>query len=319
MCLTTKCISASRSAIVALLVATAAAMPLPRPAVAAQATADWPVRMRHDIALLGRIEWRLREAGGQACSTKGADIGVSIDDRRAYDRRDWPLLERSVGLRDTPMLVDVAPDSPAARAGLHVGDEILAVNGENVDAIVHRRTAGALVADVLLEEIAAADADALLRLSIRRDGRAMDVAVLPVRHCAARLVLVTDRGVDAHSDARNVAISSGLLALASNDDEIALAAGHELAHIILGHRKGGGISARRRMEDDADSLGLRLMHCAGYDPVRGLGLFRQLGKGDWLGFLRAPTHRSFAKRVVRLEAEVPALSCPVGVIAGHSE
>lgn len=294
-------------------------VPMPAALLIAQAAPQWPVRIRDDMIRLGGIEWRLRTAARASCPRTAPDIGVTIDDRRAYDRRDWPMLERTVGLRENPVLIGVVKDGPADHAGLRAGDELLAIGSVSVDAIAERRQAGSLVAEALLEEVAASKPGVAIALTVRRAGSVRNVTVDPALHCAARLVLVTDRGVDAHSDSHNVAISSGLIAMARSDDEIALAAGHELAHITLQHRKGGGISERRRMEDAADSLGLQLMHCARYDAARGLGLFRRLGKGDWLGFLRAPTHRSFAKRVARLEDELPGLTCPVSTADGHGK
>lgn len=278
----------------------------------------WPARLKQDMVRLGMIEWRLRSAAASSCSLLAADVGLIIDDRRAYDRKDWPLLSRTIGLQDDPLVIGVVGAGPAARAGMREGDAILAVGGQSVTAIVERRKAGALVAEALVEEIAASDPAQPAALSVRRNGEMLQVRIQPARHCAARLVLVTNGSVDAHSDSRNVAISTGLIAFARNDDEIALAAGHEMAHIMLHHRKGGGISARRRMEDDADSLGLRLMRCAGYDGEKALDLFRRLGSGDWLGFLRAPTHRSFGKRVARLKTELAGVACPVELPAGHA-
>lgn len=278
----------------------------------------WPVRLKQDMVRLGLIEWRLRTATGDACSTFAADVGLIIDDRRAYDRKDWPLLAKTVGLRDDPMVSGVIAGGPAARAGVRAGDEILAIGGQSVAAIIERRKAGPLVAEALIEEIAESGGALPIAIAVRRNGETLQFRVEPAHHCAARLVLVTDGGVDAHSDSRNVAISTGLIAFARNDDEIALAAGHEMAHIMLRHRKGGGIAARRKMEDDADSLGLRLIRCAGYDGEKALGLFQRLGSGDWLGFLRAPTHRSFGKRVARLKTELAGAACPVELPEGHA-
>ena len=241
-----------------------------------------------------------------------------IDDRRAYDRKDWPLLANTLGLRDDPVVTGVIAGGPAARAGLRAGDEILSVGGQSVAAIIERRKAGPLVAEALIEEIADTGGPAPIAMAVRRNGETLQFRIQPARHCAARLVLITDRGVDAHSDSHNVAISTGLIAFARSDDEIALAAGHEMAHIMLHHRKGGGIAARRKMEDDADSLGLRLMRCAGFDGEKALGLFQRLGSGDWFGFLRAPTHRSFTKRVARLRAELAGAACPVELPDGHA-
>jgi len=282
-------------------------------ASAAEASGDaalWPVRLRTDMARVAQVEWRLRDAAGGLCPTTAADIGAVFDDRRAYRKADWPMLASTLGMADRPVVAAVVPGGPAALAGLLVGDEIESIGGFPVDAIAERRKAGPLVAEALLEEIATTSPERLIELVVRRQGRPHALAVLPARHCAVRLVLEADRSIDAHSDARNVSISTGLVTLAQTDDELAMVAGHELAHIIHRDRRGGGISKRRRMEDAADSLGLGLIHCARYDAAAGVVLFDRLRKRDWLGFLRAPTHRSFAKRVERLQAEIPALTCP---------
>lgn len=270
----------------------------------------WPTRLRADMARVAQVEWRLRDAASGLCPGVAADIGVVFDDRRAYRKADWPVLASTLGLADRPVVAALVPGGPAERAGLVVGDEIEAVGGFSVDAIAERRKAGPLVAEALLEEIATTSPERLIEITVRRQGTNLAVTILPKRHCAARLVLEVDRSIDAHSDARNVSISAGLVTLAQNDDELAMVAGHELAHIIHRDRRGGGISKRRRMEDAADSLGIGLIHCAGYNAAAGSVLLDRLRKRDWLGFLRAPTHRSFSKRVERLQAEIPGLTCP---------
>lgn len=280
--------------------------------VAAAQDASWPEQLRQDMTRVLQVEWRLRSAAGSACARQATDAGVLFDDRRAYGSRDWPLLQDMLGMGAAPVVAAVAVGGPADAAGLRAGDEVLSIGGVPVEDIASARRAGNLVAEALLSEIAERPQGVPLAIEVRRGGGApLRLQLSPVRHCAARLVLVTDRGVDAYSDQSNVALTTGLVTFARTDDELALAAGHELAHIINGDRKGGGISARRRMEDLADERGLRLLQCAGYDRVAALGLFERLGARDWLGFLRAPTHRSFAKRVDRLRQTATSGVCPV--------
>lgn len=285
---------------------------LAAPAMGQGSTPAWPSRLRNDLGRLGHVEWLLREAAGNACPRQGADAGIVFDDRRAYDKRDWPLLETALDMHGLPVVAGTAPGGPADLAGLRNGDEVVAIGDSPVELIIERRKAGALAADALLAEIADAPPGNDLRIAVRRKGVPLALTMRPVIHCAIRLVLFTDRGVEAHSDSSNVAISTGMLAFARNDDELALAAGHELAHVINGDRRGGGLAARRRMEDAADELGLRLMECGGFARARGLSLFQRLGKNDWLGFLRAPTHRSWSDRVARLRAMPAGPRCPVG-------
>lgn len=281
------------------------------PAVANEGPAPWPVLLRADLARLGRVEWRLRVAAGSACPRTASDTGIVFDDRRAYGQKDWPLLAATLGMGEYPVIAGIAPDSPAQLAGLQEGDEVLGIGGLPVGEIIARRKATALVADALLDEIASAQTGRDLPMDVRRGGQTLSLIVRPVAHCAARLVLFTDRSVEAHSDDRNVAISSGMLAFARSDDELALAAGHELAHVIHGDRRGSGIATRRQMEDGADELGSRLVSCAGYDRIQALSLFERLRAKDWLGFLRAPTHRSWSDRMARLRALPVDGACPI--------
>lgn len=271
----------------------------------------WPVRLRLDLDRVGQLEWRLREAAGNACPQSAADAGIVFDDRRAYPASDWPVLAKTLGMGGLPVVASVAANGPAQAAGVRVGDEVVQLGAETPDAIVARRRAGALVADALLDEIAQMPAGRPFAMVVRRDGVLLTLQVTPVQHCAARLVLVAKRGIDAYSDQRNAALTTGLVTFARNDDELAMAAGHELAHVINGDRRGGGIGRRRAMEDAADALGLRLLLCAGYDAENALTLFQRLGKRDWLGFLNAPTHRSYTKRVERLRAQPAVPQCPV--------
>ena len=77
------------------------------------------------------------------------------------------------------------------------------------------------------------------------------------------------------------------------DDEFALLAGHEIAHWYLGHT-----STDREAELAADRLGAELACQAGYDPARGITLFRFLNQSR--------VHPPRAER----EAAVLAVPCP---------
>ena len=84
-------------------------------------------------------------------------------------------------------------------------------------------------------------------------------------HCGIRVILQSSGGIDAHSDGRNVAVSTGLVTFAQTDAQLALAAAHEFGHAIARHGKPKGLNERRHMEDEADLIGIRLAVCAGYD------------------------------------------------------
>lgn len=262
---------------------------------------QWPVRLRLDIERVAQIEWRLREAAGARCPGTIADIGASFDDRAAYPASDGDLLRQTVGLGIDPVVAAVVVDGPAWRAGVRAGDAVLSLNGESARKIVDSRQVGEPAQDALLIVISTQPDDRPVSLGLSRNGTTQEVKVSPARHCNIRVVLETDRSVDAHSDSRNVAVSTGLVTLASNDDELALAVAHEFGHVINGHRKTSSLTQRRAMEDVADIAGAQLATEAGYDLTRGVNLFHKLARRDILPFLRAPTHRSYAARIKRIQ------------------
>lgn len=269
----------------------------------------WPVRYRQDLTRVSGIEWRLREAAGDRCPFVGADIGAVFDDRRAYPKKDWPLLEKTLAMGSKPVVASVVPTGPAARAGIRQGDEIEEIDGVSVEDIAMKRGARDLVAEALIEEITEKPPGKQFPIRFTRDSAEVVINIVPVRHCGSRIVLVSDRKIDAHSDARNIAISTGLVAFARNDAEVAFAAAHELAHIIYRDRRGGRIAVRRQMEDAADLTGLRIVRCAGFDGERAIALLDHLAARDWLGFLRAPTHRSFRERAANLRKDLLGPHC----------
>lgn len=293
------------------LIAAAFLLAATEPAMAQAGVPEWPMLLRQDLARVARVEWRLRKAAGNACPVNAADAGVVLDDRRSYRKRDWPLLERTLGMGENPVIAGIAPGGPADLAGLQEGDELLSLDSVPVETLTEQRKPGLPVPDALLEAIAQTVPHREFSVVVRRQGTVLSAMLHLVQHCAARIVLSTDRSIDAHSDDRNIAISTGMVAFARADDELALVAGHELAHIINRDRRGSSISVRRSMEDRADELGLRLMACAGYDRERGVALFARLDKRDWLGFLRAPTHRSWPARIARLRALSDHSGCPI--------
>jgi hypothetical protein len=190
----------------------------------------------------------------------------------------------------------VVENGPAARAGLKAGDVLLAVNGlpfpapriaaSEPDEKKRRR---------LIEE-----ADRLLdeqlgrgpaRLSLSRGGERLELLLTPETGCASRGRLARSTQANAFADGRYAVMTTKLLGFMRNEDELAVAMAHELAHNILGHpaeldarkvpkgvlRNFGKNAARvHATEVEADRLGLKLAWAAGYDVSAALPFWRRL-------------------------------------------
>jgi predicted Zn-dependent protease len=168
-----------------------------------------------------------------------------------------------------------------------------------------------LLADEIEKRIAAAPGGERFGLLIRRKGIEHRLAVQPAMLCAARYVLKTEADKIAYTDGEEIAIPVGLIRFSANDDELALIAGHELAHIVARHGKPRNLAERRRMEDQADALGAALAHCAGYDIGLALHFWERSDRQQATRWLRKSTHRPAADRAARLEDLRSSLTCPV--------
>lgn len=291
----------------ALLAAAASALVLAsaRPAQAQ----PWPVTLRATLARLGEIEWRLGTAAGRTCPVEASSIGVTFDDRRAYRREDWPLLAETLGMAEGPVIAATATGGPARLAGLEPGDVVRSIGGIAVERIAGGGNEARLAADRLAAHVAALPEQIAVIFEVQRAGRTLSIEIVPERRCAARIVLEVRKSIGAHSDGRNISVSTGLVDFARNDDEIALLAGHELAHVIHRDGKARSVRERRAMEDAADLQGAHLARCAGYDASAALDFWTRYKRADGLAFLRGPSHRSPGDRVERMRAFLATDHC----------
>lgn len=270
----------------------------------------WPKAIRGTMQRLGTVEWRLRAAAVDLCPSRSSGIGIILDDADAYPARDRPLLRRSLGLGSLPQVAGVAPDSPAQKAGLHEGDELVAIGPVTTAAIRAGASPRQLMTDRLEERLAGLSPGEEIVLTVHRADRSMQIAVTPARVCAARFILKSDAAMDAYSDENNLAVTAGMVAFTRTDDELALITAHELGHIVARDGKAPSLSARRAMEDRADLLGVALAACAGYDVPSAFAFWERFDKRDWRRWLRDPSHRSVPARLARMKAVPLPPRCP---------
>lgn len=167
---------------------------------------------------------------------------------------------------NTPIILYTVPESPAHRAGLRGGDEILSVNG------VRTKRKGSKVLFRAMRE----DGDAPLWLLVRRGSKKRMAKVVPVAICDTPVVLASTQEVVSWSTRTKIKVGEGMVRFVRTDTELALVVAHELSHIILGHTGAFFGRGSARYENDADYLGLYLVANAGFDPDQALGLFPRM-------------------------------------------
>ncbi len=122
----------------------------------------------------------------------------------------------------------VAPRSPAARAGIHSGDFIVAINGTDIPHGDKARK----TADEALRQGGYRQADILLE----RNGSLINASVQPVTACNYPVVLDSESNdINAFTDGKRILLSKGILHFAENNNEVALVIAHELGHLAMHH------------------------------------------------------------------------------------
>jgi hypothetical protein len=131
-------------------------------------------------------------------------------------------------LGDALAVKNVADKSPAARAGIHSGDFIIAINGQNIP---HGDEA-AKIASRDLERAGYARTDILLE----RHGQLINTLVQPEKICNYPVVL-DDESTELNSfaDGKHVFITKGIMRFTRDDNELALIIAHELGHDAMHH------------------------------------------------------------------------------------
>jgi membrane-associated protease RseP (regulator of RpoE activity) len=278
----------------------------PAPDAGAAVLQDGPAvrleRLTQQDVRVAQVAWRLALANADLCPVNRQRAGWTLQSAGQYGAELRPLAEVRYGLvGDLPGLLAVPPGSPAALAGLAPGDLILAVNGQALTPgdVNATETYDGLQANSAVLDAALARGPATLR--VRRDGAEREVTVRPVLACAYPTQVEVTGTIRSRADGRHIFISDGMANLARNDDELAFALAHELAHAVLEHRSqpdvvglrgasNWAISMRRGLslssEADADRMGLYLVARAGFDPWLAVEFLTRLGDTDPL--LRTP-------------------------------
>ncbi|MBV1917303.1 MAG: PDZ domain-containing protein [Sphingomonadaceae bacterium] len=271
---------------------------------------SWPVQLRQQMLRLSEVEWRLRISAGPHCRANASATGLTLDYIGAYEPQDRALVRRELGLSNRPQIAAVADGSPADLAGIRPGDNVVAIDGTGVDMIFARSTNRKLLADEITDRLAQHPSGKPITLRIQRGRSVFEKKIWPTSLCASRVILVTDRSIEAYSNDRDMGITTAMVGFTHNDNELALIAGHEMAHLIHRHKKGASLPERRQMEDLADLTGAALAHCAGYDITTAAAFWPRYRKQDRWSWTRLPTHRSPAKREERIRKAIPTFTCP---------
>jgi len=252
------------------------------------------------------VAWRLQTANVADCRDTAPLAGFSIDMLDQYRDSERAEAQATLALREWPQISAVVPGSAAAKAGIRVGDEIVAVND-----VPMPRAQGGRPSYERTALAAAAITAGLARPPAKLGLRARTVYISGDPGCKSEVQLVPGPRLDAQADGHYVRLSGAMYEFTTNDAELAFAVAHELAHNLFpeAHRVAGGGKRQRAAELAADRLAIAMMARAGYDTGAVIPLLERLARRRRLSWLDG-THPAWQPRIAAAAAAVAAFSAP---------
>lgn len=251
-------------------------------------------QIQSDAFTLLNVGWPVLTENSELCPRIRPAIGVKTHSLKSYPKRLRDAAGRVLGADDTPRIFQIADGSPAALAGLKLGDVILDDAGEPAK----------------IEE----DWDNILAdnvLTVRRGEETLTIPIESVSTCDYDLRLSGSTAINAYADGRKITVTAGMMDFVESDAELALIIGHELGHNTMGHIRKilsnyiislGGTRYTRPFESEADYVGLYYMVRAGYSSEGVSAFWQRLAKIAPKNISRAKTHPTFPDRFLRIEA-----------------
>ena len=254
------------------------------------------------------IGWRLVTANARFCDNTLPAIGVQLHDMASYS--DPGAVRDLFGLKSDFAVLTAAAGSPAELAGLTTNLEILAIDEDLLSQWPARQGR---------DWQRTRRAHDLIDAKLRERGQitlllenGQNISISPVPACPSRFELSGD-SKRAIADGNRVILGNDFPGFSYEDDELAAAIAHELAHNLLRHRawldeEGRSRKNVRLTEREADRLMPWLLANAGYDPGAAIRFMQRWGPrhGGWI--FRKRTHDGWDERVEFIGAELALIA-----------
>lgn len=322
------------STIAALLFGLSACAPVSRvpniddKLAAAEAEKQMEIAFREEIKLKNRlndISWPIVYANADLCKERMVlGSGFNFDSKENMPQERVSAFGKIYGNSSQPIVTAVYNGTPAQKVGLKVGDQIISING----GMVPPGTEGM---EFIISKLLTIESS--FNLTIRRNETIKELTIIPVKICNYRFAMVNKDEVNAFADGDNVFVHSGMMRFLSQDNELALVMGHELAHNTMGHIAkqsgnqalgifvglvisvatgvnvmdlGGSIGRgaySQEFESEADYVGVYYTARAGFDVVDAANLWRKMAAAHpvAINLGGSTTHPSTAKRFLAIE------------------
>ncbi|MCC6597337.1 MAG: M48 family metalloprotease [Alphaproteobacteria bacterium] len=167
-------------------------------------------------------------ANAELCSERGYSTGLSFANAGSIDKKFREAAQSKFGIGKNAQVIGVTKNSPAAKAGIAVGDMILAVGGTTIP--------GGPRAIKAIDKAVKAEQTPDLTMSFERKGKRFSKTVHRADICDYGVIYdLNSPEINAYADGKNIIITRGMLRFTETDTELALVISHEIAHNAMEH------------------------------------------------------------------------------------
>ncbi len=291
--------------------------------VCASAVAAAPVSDRFDLLRMedvrvASVAYRLAVANALRCATNATpQAGIVLHGLDQYRSSDREAAARRFNFGQHVAVMGVVSGSPADKAGVTAGDQVLAINEHRLDAPVPGGGFGQASIDLVRAKLVEAMRHGAVSLTVSSASGTREVRFTADFGCPSDVELYNGTDINAWADGSRVMIGEGLLRRCATDDDLALVIAHEMAHNLLHHRRrlaaeGGSANgllplsatASRAVlatEEEADRVAVVLANTAHFD-LSGMAQF--IGELTNSGVPAGATHPISSRRVALLKAAI---------------
>ncbi len=272
-----------------------------------------------DLRLAATI-YRLAVANRRLCGNVMPATGLVLHGRDQYSAEVRAAAGASLQFETAVAVAGIVPDSPADDAGLRENDSIVTISGIPVQPIAAQTGRTSAPRDQAEKLLASLPPTQLIDIAYLRAGTRGAARLMPVAACRVRSEILSGNAVAGQTDGDIMQFGDRVLKGLDAQGLAALAA-HELAHVILEHRRrleamrvhtgllgefGSSRRTRRHAEIEADRLSVHLLTNAGMDPNLLLEFWQGPGRTIAPDLFRSRAYPSRKERMAIIESEILA-------------
>ena len=178
---------------------------------------------------LNTVSYPILKAATKFCDTKKS-YSMGARGSSSSDFKDaWGTTANKIFGGDEYIVTWVAESGPAAKAGLLVNDQIIAINNVEFGTSPQQRKS------FYNEASKITNTAPIKSLSIKRGDQLLKMDIRLEKICGYPVVLSESDAVNAYADGKRIIITKGMMRFAQQDQELALVVAHELGHNLMGH------------------------------------------------------------------------------------